>query len=277
MSLILYFFQGSIILQLLYFSNDNRHGLGKCEISKSTTCSNRVFRRLKEFKDTVGMFIFTMDLVTRNCPVITAVENLPYDCMEIIACPSTLGGVVVTSSNSIIHIDQTARRVVLPVNGWPSRVSDTSSGLQRDASSRNLQLEGSRTIFVDDRTLFTILKDGTVYPMEITADGRTVSQIAISAPAARTTVPAILRKVSEDLLFIGSLVGPSVLLKAARVEEEVNDGDVDMDAAPAAVVDREDSMELDDDDDGQYMCHSTSVCQLNASRTAYRYLWAFKG
>ncbi|TCD71004.1 mRNA cleavage and polyadenylation factor subunit [Steccherinum ochraceum] len=205
--------------------------------------------RLKEFKDTVGMFVFTMDLVTRNCPVITAVENLPYDCSEIIACPSTLGGVIVTSSNSVIHIDQTARRFVLPVNGWPPRVSDSSAGTRQDNDERNLQLEGSKAIFVDDRTLFIVMKDGTVYPLEISAAGRTVSKMTLSSPAARTAVPSVLSRISDDLLFVGSTVGPSVLLKTARVEVEIDDDDVTMDAAPAAVVDREDSMELDDDDD----------------------------
>lgn len=198
------------------------------------------------------MFIFTMDLVTRNYPVFTAVENLPYDCFEITACPSSLGGVIVTSSNSIIHIDQSARRVVLPVNGWLPRVSDiSSSGTTQENNQRNLQLEGSKVAFVTDKTLFLVIKDGTVYPMEITAEGRTVSKLTLSPPAARTTIPATLQKVSDDLLFIGSMVGPSVLLKTARVEEDIPDEDVDMDAGTTAVVDKVDPMELDDDDDGE--------------------------
>ncbi|KAI0073246.1 hypothetical protein K474DRAFT_235810 [Panus rudis PR-1116 ss-1] len=56
--------------------------------------------RLKEFKDTVGMFIFTLDVVTRNCPIITAVENLPYDSLYLTPCSSSLGGVVVTTANA---------------------------------------------------------------------------------------------------------------------------------------------------------------------------------
>ena len=73
--------------------------------------------RLREYKDTVSLFIFTLDLVTRNCPVLTAVENLPYDCLKLVPCSPELGGVVVLSSNSIIHIAQNSRRIVLPVAG----------------------------------------------------------------------------------------------------------------------------------------------------------------
>ncbi|KAI0784088.1 CPSF A subunit region-domain-containing protein [Abortiporus biennis] len=204
--------------------------------------------RLKEYKDTVSMFIFTLDLVTHNCPIITAVENLPYDCLSLIACPSNFGGVVICSANSLIHVGQ-ASRVVLPVNGWPSRVSDTTTTTAPD--DRDLQLEGSRMTFVDDKTLVVVLKDGTVYPVEIAADGRTVSKMTMANPIATTTVPSIVTTIPEDHLFIGSIVGPSVLLRTTKVEQEiVEDGDVEMSSAAAApAVEFDDMMEFDDDDD----------------------------
>ncbi len=45
-------------------------------ISSSICCLTRPPRRLKEYKDTVGLFIFTLDLVTNNYPLITAVDSL---------------------------------------------------------------------------------------------------------------------------------------------------------------------------------------------------------
>ncbi|CAL1708463.1 unnamed protein product [Somion occarium] len=204
--------------------------------------------RLKEYKDTVGLFIFTLDLATHNCPIITAVENLPYDSLYLTTCSSTLGGVIITTANSIIHVDQTSRRVVLPVNGWVPRVSDTSNTLHPNPGL-NLQLEGSKAEFVDDKTLFIILKDGTVYPVDIAADGRTVSHLSITTPVASTTIPAVVRRVPGDYLFIGSTVGSSVLLKAAKVEEEVPEEDVEMETSPTAVVDTGNTMDLDYDDD----------------------------
>lgn len=70
------------------------------------------------------MIIFTLDLITRHYPVITAVDGLPYDCTSIAPCSPALGGVVILASNSIIYVDQASRRVILPVNGWPPRISD---------------------------------------------------------------------------------------------------------------------------------------------------------
>ena len=180
------------------------------------------FSRLREYKDTVGLIVFTLDLITRNCPVLTAIDGLPYDCLYLVPCSAELGGVIVVSANSLIHVDQTSRRVILPINGWQARVSDHPlPQLTEEEKQLNLKLEGSYAVFVDDKKLFLLLSDGTVYPVEVHADGRTVSRLTLSSALARTTIPSTVRRVADEHLFIGSIVGPSVLLKASRVEEEI--------------------------------------------------------
>ncbi|KAA1478696.1 hypothetical protein DENSPDRAFT_845850 [Dentipellis sp. KUC8613] len=207
--------------------------------------------RLREYKDTMRLFIFTLDLSTRSYPVITTVEGLPYDCLSILPCSPALGGVVILTSNAIIHVDQASRRVALLANGWLPRISDMPGlALQPGEQARDLQLEGSRLAFVDDRTLFVILKDGTIYPVEFFLDGKIVSRMTMAGALAQTTVPTVVQHVIDEHLFIGSTVGASVLLKAARVEEEIVDGmDVDDASASPAVVDPANEMDLDDDDD----------------------------
>lgn len=113
-----------------------------------------------------------------------------------------------------------------------------------------LKLEGSYAVFVDDKTLFVILADGTVYPVEVHAEGRTVSKLTMRDALAKTTIPAVVKRASEEHLFIGSTVGPSVLLNTAHVEE-IHGEDTDMSAPAAAVVDQKDEIDLDDDDDGK--------------------------
>lgn len=141
------------------------------------------------------------------------------------------------------------------MNGWPSRISDMPfpAGSPED-HLRNLELEGSRSAFVDDKTVFIILKDGTIHPVELVADGKTVSKLTIAPALAQTTVPAVVKKISEGHLFVGSTVGPSVLLKTARVEEDIKD-DHGMETAPSAV---DYGMDLDDDD-GQLILYLRSV------------------
>ena len=153
------------------------------------------------------------------------------------------------STNSLIHVAQTSRRIVLPVNGWIPRVSDISTlVLSGSDLERDMQLEGAEAVFVTDRTLFVVLKEGVVYPVEISADGRTVEKLTVGAPIARTTIPSVIRRGADDHLFVGSTVGPSVLLKTVKVEEAIPEEDADMATSPTAVVDASDGMDLDDDD-----------------------------
>lgn len=149
----------------------------------------------------------------------------------------------------MIHVAQAGRRVILPVNGWQARISDHPlPQLTEEERQRCLKLEGSHAVFVDDKTLFVLLSDGTVYPVEIHAEGRTVSKLSMGNAVAQTTIPSLVRRAPDDHIFIGSTVGASVLLKTAHVEEEITNEDVDMGNVTAAVVDEAAEMDLDDDD-----------------------------
>ncbi|KAJ7846330.1 CPSF A subunit region-domain-containing protein [Mycena olivaceomarginata] len=202
--------------------------------------------RLKEYKDTVKIAIFTLDIVGQHYPIISSVSGLPYDSISLLPCSASLGGVVVLTSNSIIYVDRSSRRIALPLNGWAARITDIS--MPPEDQSRNLALEGARAVFADDKTIFVILKDGTVHPVEIVSDGKLVSKLVMGPPLAQTTVPEVARKLNHELVFVGSSVGPSILFRAARVEEEIEpDGDVDMHAV--AQVDEPMDVYNDDDDD----------------------------
>ncbi|KAJ7130141.1 CPSF A subunit region-domain-containing protein [Mycena epipterygia] len=206
--------------------------------------------RLKEYKDTVKLSIFTLDVVSQHYPVITSVSGLPHDCMSVIPCSTSLGGVVILTSNSIIYLDRSSRRVALPLNGWSARITDMSMPpLAPEDQTRNLALEGSRAVFADDRTIFVILKDGTVYPVELVSDGKVVSKLVMAPPLAQTTIPQVARKLNHELIFIGSSVGPSVLFKAARVEEEI---EPDQDADMHAVAQVDEPMNVYEDDEDIY-------------------------
>ncbi|KAF9008327.1 CPSF A subunit region-domain-containing protein [Cyathus striatus] len=217
--------------------------------------------RLKEYKDTTRLTIFTLDIDAQNYPTIRDVPSLPHDAFTLLPCSTALGGLVIITANSLIYVDQASRRIALAVNGWASRVSDITY-LPSDPTL-DLQLEASKAMFVDDRTFFLVLKDGTVYPVEIVVDGRVVSGISIGKALARTTVPScalrlVARGAGMELLgregeniFVGSTVGPSVLLKTSHVEVEEEEGDEDV-KMEQAVVKQEDGMDWDDDDDDIY-------------------------
>ena len=247
-----YSFQALITPLLLFYSKPSKLGLGTH--TRSSVFFHRLIltsSRLKEFKDTVKLIIFTLDNATENYPIITSVDGLPHDSFSILPCSTSLGGVVISATNALIYVDQSSRRLALPLNGWISRLSDIPLlPIAPVDEPRKLILEGSRSVFVDDKTFFVILKDGAVYPVEIVVDGKTVSKLTMSPPLAQSSIPSVAMNIGNDHIFIGSTVGPSVLLKAAHVEEEDLDKDEDKNgehSAPAAVV-QGDPMEFDDDD-----------------------------
>jgi cleavage and polyadenylation specificity factor subunit 1 len=213
----------------------------------------------------MSLYIFTLDLVSRTYPTMTKVDGLPYDCLSLIPCSSALGGVVILTSNAVIHVDQATRRVALSVNGWQPRVSDMPT-LPMSVDMRELHLEGARMAFVEERTLFVVLVDGTIVPFEFVVDGKVVSRLVIGNALAQTASPMVVRKTHGEHLFVGSMVGPSVLLRTASVEEPVTDADMAT-SGPAAVVDAGNSMDLDDDDGVISTCIAPSITNESVSQT----------
>ncbi|KAF9031687.1 hypothetical protein BDZ89DRAFT_948625 [Hymenopellis radicata] len=208
--------------------------------------------RLKEFKDTFRVIMFTLDIYSQNFPIIASIDGLPHDCIYLLPCSSELGGVIIIASNAIMYVDQAGRRVTLPVNGWASRMSDLPFTVAPDQENCDLVLEGSRSVFVDDKTFLLILKDGTVYPVDVVAEGRNVSKLVMGPPLAQTAIPSVVQKLTEDdLLLVGSAVGPSVLVRSAKVEEEIDEEDTVMGDATTAVVKPAQMMDLDDDEETQ--------------------------
>ncbi|GAA5973411.1 hypothetical protein JCM11641_006446 [Rhodosporidiobolus odoratus] len=85
--------------------------------------------------------------------VIATSPPLPYSCLSLTPCPSSLGGVLLTTANGLLHLDQSGRVVSCPTTAWLSR--DYPPGRARptgldDASSaeRGEALEGSRVEWI---------------------------------------------------------------------------------------------------------------------------------
>src|SRR5258708_21461088 len=229
-SLILSSYLASIMSRWLFCITNSRHGRGVFINLCDGKCSLLFSRRLGEARDTFSLSIITLDFLTHSYPNITRVDGLPYACFSLLPCPPSYGGVLILSSNSIIHVDQTSRTTSSPVNGWAHRVSSVPS--VQDSSC--LALEGSRMLFIDEKTVLLFLSTGVVHPLTVVLDGRTFSRLQLDQAVAQCTPASSLTLVSHDHLFVGSTVGPSPLLQitpqadAFKPEREPAQGD-DMD------------------------------------------------
>lgn len=180
-------------------------------------------RRLKEFRDTTSLFVITLDLNARLYPIIFQVHNLPYDCLTVHPCPTSYGGVLLVAADSILHVEHTGRITAVPANGWASRTTDTKMIEDESSTARDIALEASKILFIDDRHTLLFTNQGYVYPVEIEVEGRVVLNIIISPHIAQCTIPSVVVDVGSDHFFVGSTAGPCSILKMLRILEELKD------------------------------------------------------
>lgn len=134
-------------------------------------------------------------------------------------------------------------------------MSDGIFPVPKGQEERIIALEGARMVFAgDEKTAVLVLRDGIVHLLELVREGRVVTSLVLGEPVGRTAIPATLEHSGNGHIFVGSVVGESVLLKAAVVEEEVEE------QALSTQVDELD-MEMDDEDEGAFfsLIHSSDM------------------
>lgn len=141
--------------------------------------------------------------------------------------------------NALVHV-QAARSVSVATNGWAVRLSDLTTA---PPGTHDFCLEGAECLFVGDTSLFLVLRDGIIVPVDFVVEGKTISTLTIKTPLAQASIPAVARAVACDYVFIGSIVGASVLLK--KVVHVVAERDDQRPATPSIAAD-----EMDFDDAG---------------------------
>lgn len=225
--------------------------------------------RLDERSDTCGVRFVTLDLtisLDAQHRVISSKDGLPFDCLYLTACPQSLGGgVMIVTTAALIHIDQNGRSVGLAVSGWHALSSKLplpvfkedssdkglanghsngfSNGVVSAEESKQLDLTGSHVVFPDSElpTPLLVLGNGSTWLIDCSLEGRSLASMTLIQKEA-TVVPSLATKIPRaDLLFVGSMTGPSQLLRvtflhsnaadaSTRSGETESNADMDLDA-----------------------------------------------
>lgn len=223
-----------------------------CEPEKeSWTGSLRVYR------DSMDLFIFTLDLSSTSHPVLSHISSLPYD--TIYTEPSqSLGGLVVFTTSALFHLDQSGRMVGLQVNGWPERITTNEDVLSLPAwqhagdRDTSLDLADSQMIWIENidvriaadeqqggsvqlpaGSALLVLKDRRVFSVRFELDGKTATSLSLesvdfaSAADALQVPPSLVLSIpqvteSHANIFVGSMLGTSRLLQldGRRIKDE---------------------------------------------------------
>jgi cleavage and polyadenylation specificity factor subunit 1 len=172
--------------------------------------TQKVLRRLKEAKDNTRLFIISLDLVAKSYQVISTTENLPYDVLYLTPCSSIIGGVIVVSATSIIHVDQASKVTALALSGWAVRVTELIFVGKEPPDDK--RLEGSRAAFLDDTTLLLVTSTGVIHKIKLECEGRLVRQLVLFASLGASSPPSAVL-IHKSMVFIASTADCSVLLK----------------------------------------------------------------
>ncbi|MCO5556062.1 hypothetical protein L7F22_009606 [Adiantum nelumboides] len=233
--------------------------------------------RLDERHDTCAVRFITLDLgvsIESSHRVISSKDGLPFDSLYLTACPPSVGGgVYITTSSALIHMDQGGRTIGVAVNGWHALTSKVSlPRWKQDAHKVNgamngqnghvngitngsigetekaliqLDLSNSHIIFPDTSSplAFLFLQDGEVWLLQNALEGRTLSSISLESRGA-TTQPSVATAVSSgEFVFVGSMVGDSHLLKRLTTVSNV----VSSALGNSSSKSDDEDMDLDDD------------------------------
>ncbi|CAO1622283.1 unnamed protein product [Sympodiomycopsis kandeliae] len=225
-----------------------------CESEKQTWTSSLMVHR-----DTMHLYVFTLDMSSETHPVLSHVEDLPYDAMYLKACQS-IGGIFVVTPTDLIHVDSNGKLVGLRVNSWSERITTNDKvlsfpewSLAKDRD-HSMDLRNSHLLWTEELKVpvgtserraeaskppagsgLVLLNDGRVFSLRCTLDGRTLSSFDIdqvdpseecdrllAPPSLVLAIPQHADIVQSGAqLFVGSMLGTSRLLslEATAVQE----------------------------------------------------------
>ncbi|PWN19786.1 hypothetical protein BCV69DRAFT_283888 [Microstroma glucosiphilum] len=253
-------------------------------------------------RDTVHLYLITLDLAATSHSILSHISNLPYDTLYTQPSPS-LGGVFVVTTTAIFHADQNGKLSGVRVNGWTERITTNEAILampewKRADENRHLDLSNSHLIWTEGMPLpgesseesvrpspgsgLLLLQDGTVLSLRCSLDGRAVSTIHLdfvqsppslagvrSSLATWIEASQALDDVDAPLLFVGSMVGESKVLSiGGKAKQEAEQNGSHQASFERSTNASKEKMEVDDDDDADLYGESVLPTTSNeVSRT----------
>ncbi|KEP51741.1 cleavage and polyadenylation specificity factor protein [Rhizoctonia solani 123E] len=208
--------------------------------------------RLHEARDTVSLLTITLDVLTRTYPVISHTPSLPHDSQTLSPCHPSIGGVLVTTPNGILQVDQGGGIVGCASNHWFSRVSNVPNVAPPDQpNSEGFDMDNSFVEWIGTEPCL-FLPNGSIRTVRIEREGRVVHFGPEVGRVARPERGSVC-PVGERILFVGSLDGEAGLARVVRGTAEVQEEESD--------EEMEDEDDLYGDTTGQTQAKSGAALQ----------------
>ncbi|XP_061753334.1 cleavage and polyadenylation specificity factor subunit 1 isoform X2 [Nerophis ophidion] len=168
-------------------------------------------------QDTCSIVAISLNIMQKVHPVIWSLNNLPFDCSQVMAVPKPIGGVVVFAVNSLLYLNQSIPPYGVSLN---SQTNGTTAFPLRVQEEVKITLDCSQSDFIAHDKMVISLKGGEIYVLTLITDGmRSVRDFHFDKAAA-SVLTTCMTTMEPGYLFLGSRLGNSLLLKYTEKLQE---------------------------------------------------------
>uniref|UniRef100_A0A8C5DQ71 Cleavage and polyadenylation specificity factor subunit 1 n=1 Tax=Gouania willdenowi TaxID=441366 RepID=A0A8C5DQ71_GOUWI len=169
-------------------------------------------------QDTCSIVAISLNIMQKVHPVIWSLSNLPFDCMQVMAVPKPIGGVVVFAVNSLLYLNQSVPPYGVSLN---SQTNGTTAFPLRVQEEVKITLDCAQSDFIDYDKMVISLKGGEIYVLTLITDGLRSVRAFHFDKAAASVLTTCMVTMEPGYLFLGSRLGNSLLLKYIEKLQEL--------------------------------------------------------
>ena len=230
-------------------------------------------------KDSCEIVALSVDVDKQKSTVIWRRQNLPSSSYKLTPLLPPLGGVLVFSQDFLLHESQESSSVLGlntfgrggPQEGNDAEVAARAAGMGENAMANppptcaaravdcglEITLDGAQASVVSEDRVLVTTKTGALLLLALHTDGRNLRRMMLQR-AGGAVLSSGMCLLARDLLFLGSRIGDSLLVKFTPKEEP---------AAPLMLPDAEDEEEVEEKTKGK-RSKSSAVIRKRAKTEA---------
>ena len=217
---------------------------------------------LSNLTNTCNLFALSLNLQHEQSPCIWNIKNLPYDSHHVLAVPRPLGGALILSSNAVIYFSQN-NRCGIATNGFAvTTVDKTLCNIEPNNKRYRLVLNAeTQCIFLDNTCALITADNGDLYLLHLIVIADAVTKLNLVRTGANANIASSIaswsynsserllletkdskdevttgeangKNLNSGILFLGSWLGDSLLLKYKEILDANLKGENDVFLSP---------------------------------------------
>ncbi|UYV82374.1 CPSF1 [Cordylochernes scorpioides] len=173
--------------------------------------------RIAVRQDTCCIVALSLNIFQKVHPIIWSQGSMPFDCLQVVAVPKPLCGVLILATNSLLYLNQS----VPPYGISLSSFTDYSTNFPLKGQTEvKISLDCAQACFIAFDKLVLSLKSGDIYVVTMINDGMRSVRNFIFHKAASSVLTTCMVVCDMGHLFLGSRLGNSILLHYTQKEDQ---------------------------------------------------------